>query len=101
MYVVYSTIVVPDEWMEDVIALYRDRSRLVDQWPGFVSFALLRNEHRRNELTVQLTWMSKADYLNWARSEDFRRVHARERELIAAGFPAVKPLVRKYEVVAT
>jgi len=61
----------------------------------------LRNEHRRNELTVQLTWMSKADYLNWARSEDFRRVHARERELIAAGFPAVKPLVRKYEVVAT
>jgi len=45
--------------------------------------------------------MSKADYLNWARSEDFRRVHARERELIAAGFPAVKPLVRKYEVVAT
>jgi len=44
MYVVHSTIVVPDEWMEDVIALYRDRSRLVDQWPGFVSFSLLFEE---------------------------------------------------------
>lgn len=30
MYVVHPTIEVPLEWVDDVIALYRGRSRLVD-----------------------------------------------------------------------
>ncbi|ACV57719.1 antibiotic biosynthesis monooxygenase family protein [Alicyclobacillus acidocaldarius] len=101
MYVVHSTIQVPMEWIDDVIALYRQRSRLVDHWPGFVSFALLQNEHRTGELTIQLVWQSKAHYLAWVQSDDFRRVHEREEALVAQGFPHPRPLVRKYEVVAT
>ncbi|SIT03849.1 antibiotic biosynthesis monooxygenase family protein [Alicyclobacillus vulcanalis] len=101
MYVVHSTIEVSSDWLDDVVALYQERSRLVDRWPGFISFALLQNEHRPNELTIQLVWQSKTHYLAWARSEDFRRVHERERELAAHGFPHPRPVVRKYEVVAT
>lgn len=100
MYIVHSTIVVPLEKVDEVIAIYRHRTRRVDKWPGFLSFQLLQNEHRPEELTVQLTWQDKESYLAWARSDDFRRVHELEKRYPDAELKSVRPTVRKYQVVA-
>ncbi|TDY44606.1 heme-degrading monooxygenase HmoA [Alicyclobacillus sacchari] len=100
MFIVHSTIVVPLDKVSEVISIYRQRSGRVDTWPGFLSFQLLQNEHRPEELTVQLTWQDKDSYLAWARSEDFRRVHELEKHYPDADLRLVRPTVRKYQVVA-
>ncbi len=46
MYIVHSTFHVPQEKTEEVISIYRTRSKLVDEYEGFKSFQLLQNEGR-------------------------------------------------------
>ncbi len=40
MYSVFSTFDVPEDKADEVISIYRNRSRLVDGAPGFVDFFL-------------------------------------------------------------
>ncbi|WP_425451954.1 antibiotic biosynthesis monooxygenase family protein [Bacillus taeanensis] len=54
MYSVNSTVHVPEDKIDEVIAIYQNRSRLVDQYEGFISFQLLQNETKPKELTVQM-----------------------------------------------
>ncbi|KHE73096.1 antibiotic biosynthesis monooxygenase [Halobacillus sp. BBL2006] len=100
MYVVDSTVVVPDHKAEDLIRIYRNRSRLVDQAEGFLSFQLLQNDRKPGELTVHLEWASKQDYLNWARSEQFKKIHELEKQYPDQELQGIVPKVTKYEVVA-
>ncbi|TGB02237.1 antibiotic biosynthesis monooxygenase family protein [Halobacillus salinus] len=101
MFVVDSTVVVPDHKAEDLIHIYQNRSRLVDQADGFLSFQLLQNDRKPGELTVHLEWESKQAYLNWARSEQFKKIHELEKEYPDQELQGIVPKVTKYEVVAT
>ncbi|MBG9586206.1 antibiotic biosynthesis monooxygenase family protein [Cytobacillus firmus] len=100
MYTVFSTFDVPDEKSEEVIRIYKNRSRSVDQAEGFVDFLLLQNDKRAGELTVQLIFDSKENYLNWVRSEDFKRIHDLEKKYPDQELAAVIPKVAQYKVVA-
>ena len=100
MYIVQSVVQVPAEKTEEVIGLYRNRSRLVDQAPGFVSFQLLQNEVTPGELTVHMQWQRKEDYVTWVQSADFKRIHDLEAKYPDQELAQIKPLVRRYEVVA-
>ncbi|ADE70110.1 MULTISPECIES: antibiotic biosynthesis monooxygenase family protein [Priestia] len=100
MYTVFSTFNVPDEKAEEVIGIYKNRSKSVDEAPGFVDFLLLQNDKRAGELTVQLTFDTKENYLSWVRSEDFKRIHDLEKKYPDQELAAVIPKVSQYKVVA-
>ncbi|MFC7365994.1 MULTISPECIES: antibiotic biosynthesis monooxygenase family protein [Bhargavaea] len=100
MYTVFSTFDVPPEKSEEVIRIYQNRSRLVDQANGFVNFLLLQNDRRPGELTVQLIFDTKENYLDWARSEDFRRIHELEKKYPDQELASIIPKVSKFKVVA-
>ncbi|WP_424237883.1 antibiotic biosynthesis monooxygenase family protein [Bhargavaea ginsengi] len=100
MYTVFSTFDVPQEKSEEVIRIYQNRSRLVDRAEGFVDFLLLQNDRRPGELTVQLIFDTKENYLNWARSEDFRRIHELEKKYPDQELASIIPKVAKFKVVA-
>jgi len=93
MYTVFSTFNVPDEKAEEVIGIYKNRSKSVD-------FLLLQNDKRAGELTVQLTFDTKENYLSWVRSEDFKRIHDLEKKYPDQELAAVIPKVSQYKVVA-
>ncbi|MBU8730151.1 antibiotic biosynthesis monooxygenase [Cytobacillus oceanisediminis] len=100
MYTVFSTFDVPDEKSEEVISIYKNRSRSVDQAEGFIDFLLLQNDKRPGELTVQLIFDTKENYLNWVRSEDFKRIHNLEKKYPDQELAAVVPKVSQFKVVA-
>lgn len=57
MYTVFSTFDVPDEKSEEVIRIYKNRTRSVDQAEGFVDFLPPQNDKRPGELTVQISFL--------------------------------------------
>lgn len=101
MYTVFSTFLVPDEKADEVIQIYQNRSKLVNQAAGFIDFLLLQNDRRSGELTVQLLFETKEDYLNWARSKEFKQIHDLEKKYPDQELAAIIPKVTKYKVVAT
>jgi heme oxygenase (mycobilin-producing) len=100
MYTVFSTFDVPNEKADEVINIYKNRSRSVDNADGFVDFLLLQNDKRAGELTVQLIFTSKDAYLKWVRSEDFKKIHDLEKKYPDQELAAVIPTVKQYKVVA-
>jgi heme-degrading monooxygenase HmoA len=40
MYIVHSTVMIPEGKVDEVIGIYQKRSRLVDEYEGFISFHL-------------------------------------------------------------
>ncbi|MBY6038278.1 antibiotic biosynthesis monooxygenase [Fictibacillus nanhaiensis] len=100
MYTVFSTFDVPTEKAEEVISIYKNRSRSVDQAEGFLDFLLLQNDKRAGELTVQLIFSTKEDYMKWVRSEDFKKIHDLEKKYPDQELAAVIPTVKQYKVVA-
>ncbi|TLS34952.1 antibiotic biosynthesis monooxygenase family protein [Pseudalkalibacillus caeni] len=100
MYIVNSIVNVPVEKAEEVIGIYQKRSKLVDDYKGFISFQLLQNEQKPEELTVHMQWESKQDYLNWVTSDAYKRVHDLEKNYPDQELASVKPKVQRFKVVA-
>ena len=100
MYIVTSTVLVSPEKTDEVIGIYRKRSRRVDANEGFLSFKLIQNTKKKNELTVHMEWESKAAYLTWARSQEFKEIHDMEKNYPDQELAGIVPIVRQYEVVA-
>ncbi|MGI2327573.1 antibiotic biosynthesis monooxygenase family protein [Planococcus sp. YIM B11945] len=100
MYIVTSTVVVPHEKINEVIDIYRNRSRRVDAAEGFHSFRLIQNAKKPNELTVFLEWKTKAAYLAWVKSAEFKEIHDLEKQYPDQQLAGIVPKVHQYEVVA-
>jgi heme-degrading monooxygenase HmoA len=100
MYIVTSTVTVPEEKTDDLIAIYQNRSRRVDKAEGFHSFRLIQNTKKLNELTVHLEWHSKEAYMNWVKSDEFKEIHELEKHYPDQQLAGIVPKVRQYEVVA-
>lgn len=101
MYIVHSMVHVPKGKADEVIAIYQNRSRLVDTFEGFEAFHLLQNDKRPEELTVHMQWVDKAAYMKWVTSEAFKHVHDLEKNYPDQELAAIVPKVSKYQVVAT
>ncbi|NNV06566.1 antibiotic biosynthesis monooxygenase [Geobacillus sp. C56-T2] len=101
MYIVHSTFSVPVEKVDEVIAIYQNRSRLVDKADGFRAFRLLQNEKRPGELTVHIEWESKEAFLAWVTSDEFKRIHELEKNYPDQELASIVPTITRYKVVAT
>ena len=100
MYIVTSTVVVPPEKTEEVIGIYQKRSRRVDRAEGFHLFRLIQNTKKKNELTVHMEWHTKAAYMAWVKSQEFKEIHDLEKNYPDQELAKIIPIVRQYEVVA-
>ena len=100
MYIVHSTVNIPEGKVDEVIGIYQKRSRLVDEYEGFISFQLLQNEQKPSELTVQISWDSKEDYVKYITSDAYKKVHELEKNYPDQELASIRPAVGRYRVVA-
>ncbi|MCA0433256.1 MAG: antibiotic biosynthesis monooxygenase [Proteobacteria bacterium] len=58
--------------------IWASRESYLDEMPGFVSFHLLKGpEHEDHILYSSHTvWATKDDFVNWTKSDAFRKAHA-------------------------
>lgn len=65
---------------------FRNRARLVDGMPGFISNQLLRPANSQDPYIVLTVWESVAHFEAWVASDAFRQGHARARSLPREAF---------------
>ena len=79
---------------------WRSRESYLNEVPGFIAFSLLRNWLQNDDKTTEYishsTWLSREDFDNWTKSENFTRGHAQGS---VAGVLAGHPVVSLYEAV--
>jgi heme-degrading monooxygenase HmoA len=79
--------------------MWSSRQSYLDQVPGFVAFALLKNwlaDDGTVEYISHSTWRSREDFENWTNSDSFSRGHAQGS---VQGVLAGPPVVSLYEAV--
>ena len=79
-------------------ARFGDRSNLVDEMPGFVSFQLLRPTNEGDPYIVMTYWDSETHFKAWTESPAFREGHARSSTLPPETFTG-RPTLEVYEVL--
>ncbi|HVF45321.1 MAG TPA: antibiotic biosynthesis monooxygenase [Pyrinomonadaceae bacterium] len=98
MITVANRIYVNREYAEAFEARFRERAGLVDGMPGFVSNVVLRPVNEGDPYVVFTTWESRADFLNWVRSDAFVKGHAQSGTLPREAFSGPNVL-EMHEVV--
>ncbi|HHY72559.1 MAG TPA: antibiotic biosynthesis monooxygenase [Bacillus bacterium] len=69
-------IAVPEENAVGFEQKFSNRSKLVDQAPGFISFKLLKTKTTAGLEYILLTeWESREDHENWVRSRAHSKIH--------------------------
>ncbi len=98
MITVANRIFVKPEFAEAFEARFRERAGLVDKMPGFVSNMVLRPVNEGEPYVVFTLWQSREDFLNWVRSDEFTKGHARSGSLPKEAFSGPNAL-EVHEVV--
>lgn len=86
MITVMNRIAVKPEYAEQFEERFRDRARLVDEMPGFVSNQVLRPVNPEEPYIVLTLWNSRAEFEAWTHSEAFIQGHARSGSLPKEAF---------------
>jgi heme-degrading monooxygenase HmoA len=81
MITVANRIYVSPEYAEAFEKVFRERAKLVDQMPGFVSNQVLRPVNDGDPYVVFTIWNSREDFMNWVRSDEFIKGHAQSGTL--------------------
>ena len=81
MITVANRIYVKPEYSEAFERVFRERARLVDEMPGFVSNQVLRPVNEGDPYVVFTVWNSRQDFLAWVRSDAFVKGHAQSGTL--------------------
>lgn len=98
MITVANRIYVAPHYAEQFEKVFRERAGLVDGMPGFVSNTVLRPVNEGDPYVVLTLWQSRADFLNWVRSDAFVKGHAQSGSLPKEAYP--KPnVLEMHEVV--
>lgn len=86
MITVANRIYVAPEYHEEFEERFRNRARLVDGMPGFISNQVLRPVNEGDPYVVFTLWESRKDFENWVDSEEFRKGHAQSGTLPKEAF---------------
>ncbi len=74
-------------------SIWRNRDSSLPEVPGFVEFRLLRSKTNEEEgytlFSSHTTWANEADFINWTKSESFRKSHrnAGDHKAVYIGHP--------------
>ena len=86
MITVANRIYVAPEYGARFEERFRERAGLVEKMPGFVSNMVLRPVNEGDPYVVFTVWESRADFLNWVRSDAFVKGHAQSGTLPKEAF---------------
>jgi heme-degrading monooxygenase HmoA len=81
MITVANRLYVGAEYADAFEKVFRERAKLVDKMPGFVSNQVLRPVNEGDPYVVFTVWNSRDDFMNWVRSEAFVKGHAQSGTL--------------------
>ncbi len=81
MITVANRIYVNAEYADAFEKVFRERAKLVDEMPGFVSNQVLRPVNEGDPYVVFTLWNSRQDFLDWVRSDAFVKGHAQSGTL--------------------
>ena len=76
-YVALSEIRVDAEGVDALRAAFDDRLRAVDRWEGFLGLELLADRRDAGRYVMVSRWTSREVFVEYMRSQDHRRSHAR------------------------
>lgn len=98
MITVANRIYVKQKYADAFEQRFRDRAGLVDKMPGFISNQVLRPVNEGDPYVVFTIWNTRADFLNWVRSDEFVRGHAQSGTLPKDAF-SQSNVLEMHEVV--
>lgn len=84
MFVFISHLTVPEEDQADLERHFRERSALVDGFPGFLYLQLLRPQASEATHTFLTAWESREDFRRYMKSREHAVSHSREPAEIMA-----------------
>ena len=94
MIVAISRIRITSGNADAVAAQYQQRSRLVEQAPGFLGIEILRGQDQPDEFMVCMRWVDRAAFESYKSGAQFRQAHQNIRTI--AGRTRIDPAT--YEV---
>ncbi len=92
MITVANRIYVAPEYRQAFEECFRNRARLVDGMPGFISNHVLRPVNEGEPYVVFTLWESRKDFDNWVESEEFQKGHAQSGTLPKEAFTQTNKL---------
>jgi heme-degrading monooxygenase HmoA len=78
MYIAMNRFRIAPGCEEDFINIWKNRDTYLDAVPGFKSFHLLQGPTTEEHtlFASHSIWESEQDFVNWTKSEEFRKAHA-------------------------
>ena len=78
MYVAMNRFRIAPGKENDFITIWKNRETHLDEVPGFKTFNLLQgsSDDTCTLFASHSVWESEADFINWTKSEAFRKAHA-------------------------
>lgn len=78
MYIAMNRFKITPGCEEDFITIWKNRDTYLDTVPGFKSFQLLQgaSTEQYTLFASHSVWESEQDFINWTKSEQFRKAHA-------------------------
>jgi heme-degrading monooxygenase HmoA len=78
MYIAMNRFQVKKDKTEEFERMWRERDSYLHEMEGFIAFHLLRGPERKDHIlySSHTTWASYEDFVNWTKSESFRKAHA-------------------------
>ena len=84
-YVSVSRLRVDPAVVEDLIRAFRERLRLVDDFPGFLDLEVWQSDREPGEILMVSHWASRADFTAYMKSPEHRKSHDRIPDRIQDG----------------
>ncbi len=101
MYVSMSHLHVAPERADELIAAFRDRVRLVDDFDGFDGLEVWRSDREPGEVIMVSRWRDRACFRDYMRSDAHRISHDRIAEELQAAIKLERlDHLHTYDVVA-
>jgi len=75
MYIVMNRVMVNSDWHDEFVERFTRRKGQIDKVPGFVSMQVLKPEELGIPFVVFTSWIDKAAFQQWMKSDDFKLAH--------------------------
>ena len=100
-YVSMSRLRVPGEQAAELLAAFRRRAHLVDQFDGFLGLEVWQSEREPGEILMVSRWRDREDFKRYMRSDAHRVSHERIDPVLQAAIKLERlEHLRGYDVVA-
>jgi len=96
-----SRLAIPEQRAPELVAAFRDRSRLADEADGFVDLQVWQSDRDAGEILMVSRWRDRAAFTAYMRSDEHKASHGRIDPALKADIALLRlDHLHTYEVVA-